>query len=210
MRLYGRHVLHPAIFRAARTFGCAASLTSHAATKLPKKTDMVLKGGLDADVWRPQAATGSVPGEQLDAHSSLRGHGILEDIAEASSSTVAVAAIALNDPQVDKMGLVSVSSSFEELFGYSRQELWGKNATRLLCDGRVDPVLELYLEMASSASRLPQQTLPVTLRRKTGELVDSLVLVTKLKALPDVLLMLYADRMAQPDAEEQLLAQASV
>ena len=212
MRIYGRNLLHPAIFHAARTIGCSATtLPSYTLLKpqLARKTE-VTKGAdhdIYPDICRLQAATG-IPVQQ-DADSLSFRQNRLQNIIESSSPHVAVAALALNHPEVDKMGLVSVSPSFEELFGYSKQELLGKNAARLLCNGHVDPVLELYLEVASSASHLrSRNALSVTLRRKTGELVDGLMLVTKLKAVPDVLLVHVVDRLEQPDAEEQLLAQA--
>ena len=206
MRVYGKQLLHPA----TRTFGCAANmLPSYPAANPQLLKKIGFKGSPDQDASRLLA------GIPVDRYSggdpSLGEKCAAEDLIKTLPPGVAVAALALNHPSVERMGLINASPSFEELFGYHRQELLGKNALRLLCDGRVDPALELQLELVSSSLR-PHLSgaLPVTLRRKTGELVDSLVMITRLKSSPDVLLMLYVDRMSTPNAEDRLLAQAQL
>lgn len=95
--------------------------------------------------------------------------------------------------------LVAVSSCFEELFGYSRHELKGKSILRLLSiSGMVDPQLEIYLNMVEQGMRM-FRGVQVSLRRKTGELVESQVYIKK-AALPgaageveEVLLFYFSD-----------------
>ncbi|CAE7207356.1 unnamed protein product [Symbiodinium microadriaticum] len=208
MRVHGRHLLHPAIFHAMRTFTGAANIANHVPAKpqLPKRMSEVT---FKCDAYETATATGITVEQPLVDRccSSQNQEQGIHDLISASTSSIAMAALALNHSEVDRLSMLSASPSFEQLFGYSRQELLGKNATRLLCDGHLDPSFELHLELASSSLQRPG-VLPVTLRRKTGELVDSLVLIKKLKTCPDMLLVLYVDRMAYPNAEEQLLAQA--
>ncbi|CAE7468114.1 unnamed protein product [Symbiodinium sp. CCMP2592] len=208
MRVHGRHLLHPAIFHAMRTFTCAANIPNHVPAKpqLPKRLSEVT---FKCDVYETATATGiTVEQPRVDRCCvSQEQEEDIHDLISASPSSIAMAALALDHSEVDRLGMLSASPSFEQLFGYSQHELLGKNATRLLCDGHLDTSFELHLELASSSMQRPG-VLPVTLRRKTGELVDSLVLIKKLKTWPDMLLVLYVDRMAFPNAEERLLAQA--
>ena len=208
MRVHGRHLLHPAIFHAMRTFTCAANIPNHVPAKpqLPKRMS---EATFNCDVYETATATGNTVEQPLVdcCCVSQEQDQDIHDLISASPSSIAMAALALDHSEVDRLGMLSASASFEQLFGYSQHELLGKNATRLLCDGHLDTSFELHLELASSSMQRPG-VLPVTLRRKTGELVDSLVLIKKLKTWPDMLLVLYVDRMAYPNAEEQLLAQA--
>eukprot|EP00435_Cladocopium_sp_Y103_P052122 s82_g16.t1 len=102
-----------------------------------------------------------------------------------------------------------VSSCFEELFGYSRDELKGKSILRLLSiTGMADPQLEIYLNMVEQGMRM-FRGVQVSLRRKTGELVESQVYIKK-AALPgaagegpeEVILFYFSDRSGVVDEVE--------
>lgn len=110
-------------------------------------------------------------------------------ISDIVGNPLAVAAARLrggDSTPVQNEELLTVSSYFEELFGYSRQELKGKSILRLLSmTGMADPQLEIYLNMVQQGIRsVPGVQVP--LRRKTGELVDSTVFIQKAKLPGDL------------------------
>eukprot|EP00438_Fugacium_kawagutii_P009597 Skav222515 [mRNA] locus=scaffold2265:319928:320386:- [translate_table: standard] len=106
-------------------------------------------------------------------------------ISDIVGNPLAVAAARLrkagDSTPVQNEELLTVSSYFEELFGYSRQELKGKSILRLLSmTGMADPQLEIYVNMVQQGMR-SVRGVQVPLRRKTGELVDSTVFIKKAK-----------------------------
>ena len=106
----------------------------------------------------------------------------VERISDIVGDPLAVAAARLKAGDItleQNEELVAVSSCFEELFGYSKHELKGKSILRLLSmTGMADPQLEIYLNMVKQGMRMARGV-QVSLRRKTGELVDSRVFIKK-------------------------------
>lgn len=71
----------------------------------------------------------------------------------------------------------------EELYGYSKEELQGKPIMRLLSmSGMADVQLEIYYNIVVQGLGLPMPGVQIPLRRKTGELVNSSVVIKKTRA----------------------------
>lgn len=71
----------------------------------------------------------------------------------------------------------------EELYGYSKEELQGKPIMRLLSmSGMADVQLEIYYNIVVQGLSLPMPGVQIPLRRKTGELVNSSVVIKKTRA----------------------------
>lgn len=146
------------------------------------------------EAFSPSKDGFSGPVESVDPIAEMLGFPPQIPVAAARLATT-------DDPWCDEVlneELVAVSSCFEELFGYSRHELKGKSILRLLSiTGMVDPQLEIYLNMVEQGTRM-FRGIQVSLRRKTGELVESQVYIKK-AALPgaagveEVLLFYFSD-----------------
>lgn len=106
----------------------------------------------------------------------------METFSGLLDSSLAVAAAKIRSQKSDLVAndeLLVVSSCFEELFGYSQDELKGKSILRLLSiTGVADPRLEIYLNMVAQGLKI-DAPIQVSLRRKTGELVDCSVFIEK-------------------------------
>eukprot|EP00440_Ansanella_granifera_P040373 gb/GFBE01043790.1/.p1 GENE.gb/GFBE01043790.1/~~gb/GFBE01043790.1/.p1 ORF type:complete len:234 (+),score=48.63 gb/GFBE01043790.1/:1-702(+) len=79
--------------------------------------------------------------------------------------------VSVSDPR-EHGGFMMVSTEFEEMFGYARHELLGKDG-RLLFSGLQEPMCQVELQLAEKTGQ-PTSAYRV-LRRKTGELVGELV-----------------------------------
>lgn len=135
-------------------------------SKLEAKIAPLAKGEVTKDL-RPEAIRGTDP---------------IATFLKGTFGGAAVAATLLRKEDLSTEPQVNlVSSSFEELFGYSREELTGKSILRLLSlTGMADPQLEIYYNMALHGLGLaPTTGVQVPLRRKTGELVDASVTIQK-------------------------------
>lgn len=106
----------------------------------------------------------------------------METFSGLLDSSLAVAAAKIRSQKSDLVAndeLLVVSSCFEELFGYSQDELKGKSILRLLSiTGVADPRLEIYMNMMAQGLKI-DAPIQVSLRRKTGELVDCSVFIEK-------------------------------
>lgn len=119
--------------------------------------------------------------EDMDRE-NLRLERPIETFSGLLDSSLAVAAAKIRSHKSDLVAndaLLVVSSCFEELFGYSQDELKGKSILRLLSiTGVADPRLEIYLNMVAQGLNI-DVPIQVSLRRKTGELVDCSVFIEK-------------------------------
>ena len=113
---------------------------------------------------------------------NLRLDRAMETFSGLLDSSLAVAAAKIRSQKSDLVAndeLLVVSSCFEELFGYSQDELKGKSILRLLSiTGVADPRLEIYMNMIAQGLKI-DAPIQVSLRRKTGELVDCSVFIEK-------------------------------